>query len=374
MAKTVFYLTPSVAMLGARISLVELLIHIDRNRYKPIVICPREGPLCDRLREIDIDIRIIRFGSWRKVKHWPLIPNAIRQLINAAQSEKVQLWHSNEFWSFPYVYRAAKRLNTPTICHFRCSRNPQQLPPRKLHNYYVPKADRIIALSKAQKRLFEKIPEVNSKFLVIPNGVDTERFLNHDGAAFRRELSINGDDFLIGMVGPVSEHKGVEEFLSACSVLTNRIPNLKAIIVGPDRHKNFTEKMRSLSMRLNIANRVLFTGFRQDIPNIMAGLDLLITPSREEAFGRVLLEAMAVGTPIIASHVGGIPEIISSPELGILVESQNVEQITDAVHNLFLHPELRRKISEKTREHVRKEYSITLHAKRIQNVYDELLG
>jgi len=137
MVHTIFYITPSVELLGARISLVELLRHLDRSRYRPVVICHRNGPLLDKLKDINVETRIIRFGNWRKPKYWPLIPFAIKQMVDLGKIEDARLWHSNEFWSFPYARLAANQLKIPAFSHFRCSRTPQQIPPRKIKNYLL---------------------------------------------------------------------------------------------------------------------------------------------------------------------------------------------------------------------------------------------
>ncbi len=373
MIHTVFYITPSVELLGARISLVELLKNLDKTRFHPVVVCPKPGPLVDKLNEIGVDNRIIRFGNWRKVKYWPLIPGAIYNITEAAREENISLWHSNEFWAFPYAYLSARRLNIPTICHFRCSRPPAQLPAHKLKNYYVHKADRIISVSKAQHILFKDIPEVKSKLIVIPNGVDYPRFQQGNGADFRREIGINGNEFLVGIVGPVSEHKGVEEFLHAASIIVKQIPNTRFAVVGPDRPKNFGIRMHQLAEELNLQNQIIFTGFRRDIASVMAGLDILVTPSRVEAFGRVLLEAMAAGTPVVASHVGGIPEIISDPDFGILVPPQYPDLFADQIIQLLTNEDRRKTIARNAQRHINEHFTIQLHALKVQDIYDEVL-
>lgn len=373
MPKTICYITPSVELLGARISLIELLIHLDRLQFHPIVVCPKKGPLTERLKQIDVQHRIIRFGNWRKGKHWLYVPFALHSMTKLCRKESVALWHSNEFWSFPYAYLTARRLGLPAISHFRCSRPKEQLPAWKMRAYLMNRADRIIAVSESQRSIFSDIPEVENRFQVIPNGLDVHKFAPTAPDAFRTECRVTREDFLIGMVGPVSEHKGVEEFLRAAAILLTKHPKTTFAIVGPDRPRSFTLKMLALSHELGIHDRVIFTGFRHDIANIMASLDLLVTPSRVEAFGRVLLEAMAVGTPIVASRVGGIPEIVSSDELGILVPPLDAIQLAHAIFTLMTNTDLRQRIAKNARNHVEAEYSIKSHARHVEAIYTELL-
>ncbi len=373
MPHTICYITPSVELLGARISLIELLIHLDRTRYRPIVVCPKQGPLTDRLVQIDVDYRIVRFGNWRKGKHWILVPFALRSLVKLCRQEHVELWHSNEFWSFPYAYLTARFLGLPAISHFRCSRPKEQLPAWKMRAYLMHRADRIIAVSESQRAIFSDIPEVHDRFMVIPNGLDVTKFQPTDPGRFRKSCGIAEDAFLVGMVGPVSEHKGVEEFLRAAAIILKQHPSTRFAIVGPDRPRSFTIRMQSLVSELGIADRVIFTGFRHDIPNVMADLDLLVTPSRVEAFGRVLLEAMAIGTPIVASRVGGIPEIVSSEELGLLVPPRDAAGFAEAILRMLNDESFRKHLAANARLHVENEYSIQAHSRRVEAVYEQFL-
>jgi glycosyltransferase involved in cell wall biosynthesis len=373
MIHTIAYITPSVELLGARISLVELLRHLDRTRFRPLVIGHRHGPLMDKLKEIDVDTHIVHFGNWRKPKHWMLIPFAIREMVALGKRYQTRLWHSNEFWSFPYARLAANRLKTPAFSHFRCSRTPQQIPPRKIKNYLLPKADMLIAVSEAQKRLFKEFPELSNRIIVIHNGVDLQQFENADGLRFRHELGIDASCLVLGFVGPVSPHKGVEEFIRAADIISRDITNVRFLIVGPDRPHAFAREMRCLVDDLKLQNHVIFTGFRTDIPEVMSGLDFLLTPSRVEAFGRVILEAMAAGTPVIASQVGGIPEIIDNPAVGVLVPPESIEKMAAAVLTLHSDTERKQRLIQNAREHVRNNFSIAHHTRRIEEVYDRFL-
>ncbi|MBN1355885.1 glycosyltransferase family 4 protein [bacterium] len=374
MIRTICYITPSVHLLGARISLSELLLHLDRNKYRPLVVCPMEGDLTDLLKEHDIEVRIIRFGNWRKVKHWPLIPQAVYNLTELGREEKIDLWHSNEFWTFPYIYYASRRLGQPAICHFRCSRSSTRLPPRKIKMYRLHKADYIITVSESRREIFRAFPDLQQRITVIPNGVNLDKFIDLQKNLFRNELDISDGEYLIGMIGLVSEHKGVTDILMAMANLVQRKVPVKAVIVGPDSPKGHLEKMKSLAGELNVLEHVIFTGFRKDIPNIMKDLDLLVTPSREEAFGRVLIEAMAAGTPIVATVVGGIPEIISSPDTGVLVPPGNPEALATAIEDLLANPQRRISLAAQAHQRIVRNYSIQQHVEKIQEFYDRVFS
>ena len=232
----------------------------------------------------------------------------------------------------------------------------------------------LIAVSEAQKRLFKDFPELSDRITVIHNGVDIRQFEHVDGSRFRQELGIDSKHLLLGIVGPVSPHKGIEEFIRAAKIISQQIEDVMFLVVGPERPHAFAMEMRHLAEQLNLQNQIIFTGFRTDIPEVMAGLDILITPSRVEAFGRVILEAMAAGTPVIASQVGGIPEIIDNPSIGVLVPPESIDKLAAAVLNLYADEERKHKLIHFAREHVRKNFSIARHTRCVEEIYDRFLN
>ncbi|MCD4655739.1 glycosyltransferase family 4 protein [bacterium] len=222
--------------------------------------------------------------------------------------------------------------------------------------------------------MFKNFPKLNSRIRVIYNGVDYHRFRDADGSAFRHELKLKPNQFLFGIVGPVSQHKGVEEFIRAARQVINTHPDAIFVVVGPDRPRAFLDEMKSLVASLELVNSVIFTGFRKDVPEIMSALDILITPSRVEAFGRVLLEAMSAGTPVIASQVGGIPEIISEKNIGILVPPESPDKLSTAILSIMSDQDRRDKIIKIAQNHIKNNFTIEKHTQQIEEVYEHFLA
>ncbi|MBN1295791.1 glycosyltransferase family 4 protein, partial [bacterium] len=235
-------------------------------------------------------------------------------------------------------------------------------------------ADTLITVSKAQKRLFKHFPEMHDRIRVIHNGVDVQRFMQADGNEFRRDIGVSPGQFLYGMVGPVSRHKGVEEFIRAAATIVRVDSEARFAVVGPDRPRAFLEEMKALVHSLQVEQNVIFTGFRDDIPEVMSGLDVLVTPSRVEAFGRVLLEAMAAGTPVIASQVGGIPEVISERDMGILVPPKSAEKLGEAMLVMLQDTSRRNQIIQVSQAHVARYFTIEKHTREIEMVYEAFLS
>ncbi len=178
--------------------------------------------------------------------------------------------------------------------------------------------DRVITLTDIERREYinERIA-AEDRIITIPCGIYVEKFSN-SGAVMRKELGIGPDVPLVGWVGRLEPVKGCEYFLKACHLMKRELPLAKYIIVGDGSQR---KEMGELVCLLGLDKEVIFLGFREDIPSIMGSIDLLVHTPLNEGLGKVLLEAMASSKPIVASEVGGIPEIITHGLNGLLVPS-----------------------------------------------------
>ena len=372
----IVYLTPSVRLFGARQSLRQLVTHLDRERFEPLVVCPRRGDLEEVLREAGIQTRILRLPPWRKGK-WLLLRfwwvRALRQLL---KEEGARLIHCNEFHSTPYAVAAARALAIPAVAHHRLS-----ITPRQILNYHLEQADRLIVVSKAAGEAFAPWPQIVAKMHVVYNGLDLEAFTaDANREKLRHELRLHPDDFLIGQLGLISERKQTHLALDSFDRLAERYPHVHLAIVGSAAvgQEAYAAEAERRAAASPFAERIHFTGFRQDIADVCAALDLNLLISNDEGFGRVIIEAGAFGAPTVGSRVGGIPEVIDDGRSGLLVEGSNAaalaQAVTQAVIQLLENPERYRQLQDCVREKVTREFSIERHLTQIQAIYDELLN
>jgi len=134
------------------------------------------------------------------------------------------------------------------------------------------------------------------------------------------------------------------------------------------------KELQEYAVKLGIADSVIFCGYREDIPKIIAATDVLVLASLGESFGRVVIEAMAMGKPVVATNVGGVPEIILSDHTGILVELANPDSIAQAVVRLLKDEKLSKKIGQAGLRRVQEKFTIEKHVQEIQRVYDSVLS
>jgi glycosyltransferase involved in cell wall biosynthesis len=212
---------------------------------------------------------------------------------------------------------------------------------------------------------------VGARFAVIPNGVDLSRFASPaPRCALRREFGIPRGAFLLGVVARLEPEKGHRFLLEAMPAILRGAPDTWLAVVGEGSSLG---ELRGLAAALGVGARVVFTGRREDVSALTADLTVAVLPSLREAQGISILEAMARRVPVVASAVGGIPEVITSGVDGVLVPPADSAALADAVVALLRDDALRRRIGEAGYATVRDRFSIDAQVRRIEAIYNEEL-
>ncbi len=236
-------------------------------------------------------------------------------------------------------------------------------------------ADRIVGLTDQEIRehLDRKIGR-REQFVSIPSGVEIDRFSREPVAsqrhAVRRTLGLPASACIIGSVGRLEPIKGHRVLLDAFLSLAPRFPDLYLTLAGDGQ---LLPELRQEAARSDVASRVRFLGWRDDLPAVLRAFDVFAFPSLNEGMGIALLEAMAAGLPIVASSVGGIPEVLGRGEAGLLVEAGSAAALAEGLERLLLDPALRARASNAAKERARR-YSVEAMLTRIEILYRELLS
>ncbi len=237
--------------------------------------------------------------------------------------------------------------------------------------WYIDRADRIIAVSNAAKTFISHF--IKKEVVVIPNGVDNKKFHpNWNRERLREELGIE-EEHIILCVSRLSYRKGIHVLLNTMKILSEEMDGVRLIILGEGEMGLF---LRTQAKLLDIENRVSFMGYvpSQQLPKFFGVTDTFVLPSiTAEAFGIVLLEAMASGKPVVATNVGGIPEVIESSNCGILVDPGDEYALAEAIFSLLEDGGLRNKLGKNGRKAVEERYSWDIIAEKIEKVYQEIL-
>jgi len=201
----------------------------------------------------------------------------------------------------------------------------------------TPHIDHLIAVSRMIERKIADEGRVGAPVSLIYNGVDLERYDHQEPCCtLRDEYGMEPGSVLVGVVARLEPEKGHSTLLQAWPKVLRRVPNAYLLVIGEgSRCQALQEQVRDL----RIAHRVVFTGRRDDVPAVTAALDVAVLPSYREAQGLSILEAMALSRPVVATNVGGIPEVITHGVSGVLVEPHDPDALADAICRLLVdHP------------------------------------
>jgi glycosyltransferase involved in cell wall biosynthesis len=303
--------------------------------------------------------------------HWHIDPGLSARLEDSLRASSFDVLHAH----LPHgeVYGELAMRSFPAgkfvVSRHNDDRFRRILPMRWVFAPSLRRADRIVAISQSIRRFLidvERAPV--EKIEVIPYGLDAGAFAReaHPGA-FRREIGA-GENPLVGFIGRMTAQKGVDILLRAFARVERRHPTAKLILAGdgPDR-RGLMRLAKSLGLQ-----RVAFLGWRTDVADILADIDLLAIPSRWEGFGLVALEAMALGKPIAASNVSALPEIVVQSETGLLLTSGVVEEWADGILAILSDPKRAVEMGRAGRDRVLKEFPVERMARRTAGVYHML--
>lgn len=234
-------------------------------------------------------------------------------------------------------------------------------------------ADRIITSGDAVKALVARAGIPERRIVSIPAGVDTSRFHpGVSGRAVRQELGLGVDGPVVGLVANVRGSKGHNVFLEAAREIVATVPSTRFLIVGEG--VGYDDVRRRVEA-MGLGRHLVMTGFRRDIPEVMAALDVLTLPSiRSEAISQVVPQALAVGTPVVASTVGGSPEVIRDGETGRLVPPGDAHALARAILELLRDPTGARAMARAGGEMVRARWSIDASMGATTREYETLLA
>lgn len=232
------------------------------------------------------------------------------------------------------------------------------------HRFLYRNVDGIFAISNYVKEsVLRSCPVKSDVIRVLHPGISLEKYGKElfNKAAVRKKFNISDDSIVVGMAGRMTPGKGHEEFLSAVNYLKDLIKgNITYLVIGNASYgeENYENKIRRLAGELNINDILHFTGFINNIPEMMAALDIFVFPSHEESFGFMLLEAMASQLPVIACRSAGVPDIVIDKVTGILVPPGDYKALAEAIKQLAENQDSRYELGKAGRKRVEKYFGI----------------
>jgi L-malate glycosyltransferase len=343
---------------GAEESLLSLIAGLPRE-VSPTLACPG-GPLTEAARALGVPVMPIPQIEGSLRLHAVHTPRAMVQIARSAlairqlaRRTRADIIHANSTRAGLSATLAARWGGPPAIVHIRDSL-PDGAASAVTRILIARGSAMMIANSRyTAKRFGGRRGERGIR--AIHNPVDLDRYAAEriDRTSSRADLGLGADEPVLGVIGQLTAWKGQETAVRALAMVRASEPRAKLLLVGEAKfvsdatrydNRAYVQNLKELIVRLGLSGAVRFLGQRDDVPNVLAALDIALLPSWEEPFGRVIVEAMAAGTPVIATAVGGPAEIIEDGLNGILVPPHQPDRWAEAVTSLIKDPELRKRI------------------------------
>jgi len=362
---------------GAEQLLVTLATHIDRARYD-LRVCSlhsldEDSPVVRALRALGTPIYALGDGRWHDPRH-------VLAVAGLARAHRIDVLHTHLPYADTVGNLAGLITNRPVVSTLHSVRDARQSPGWIKHRLQVQ------ALRWGARVIIACAPEVGRdarerlrlparKLTVVPNGIDIEAFAAGDveGArACRRALLGEHAGPLVVAVGNLLPAKGHEVLVEATPGLLARFPGARVAIVGRGGHNEPLVCARIAA--LDLGGRVLLAGQRRDIPDVLAAADLFVLSSLWEGLPLAVLEAMAAGTPVVATAIGGVPRVVEDGVTGLLAPAGDADALTRAMLEALGQPDAARQRAAAARAHVRAIYGADAWARRLQSIYSSVAG
>ncbi|HEV7375974.1 MAG TPA: glycosyltransferase family 4 protein [Pyrinomonadaceae bacterium] len=297
------------------------------------------------------------------------------ELARLVREHRIEIVHAHVARDYPLAALATRRNRRSKLIITR----HVLFPLSKLHSITLSHVARVICVSNAVKRALsaQKIFNAN-KISVIPNGIDFRRLdarlQNFDRDEFRKQMKMTPESLLIGTVGEIKKQKGHEDFLRAASLIVRERTDAHFVIVGADSTSTGEHRasLERLIAELNLTDRVHLTGWLDDVAPLLAALDAYVSASHTESFGLAIVEAMALGLPIVATATEGAQEIINSDDAGMLVPVSDVEAMASALLRLLEDANARKRIGTLARTTARTRFSLERMVDETEKAYLEV--
>ncbi len=347
---------------GAEVMLLHLAEELRRRGHEVLPVGPanRTGWLGARFRELGFDPATFLLRR-------PLDWQCLQDLTRLLRAHRIEVVHSHEFAMAVYGAAAARRVGARHIITMHGGRYfAEQWRRRVALRWAARRSVAIVGVSRATARdLQVTLGLPAERVVVVPNGAPFRAGVRE---RVRRELGVSDTELLLVAVGNLYPVKGHAVAVRALARLPRdaAMPRWRLAVAGRGEE---LAALRALAEREGVAPSIHWLGFRDDVPDILAAGDLFVMPSLSEGLPLALVEAMSAALPIVASAVGGVPEVIAHEREGLLVPPGDVEALAVALQALIRDTALRRRLGAAARERARREFSVSAMADRYEHLY-----
>jgi len=369
---------------GGEYALYFLIKNLRRDIFEPMVFYSHENEIIKRLREDGLQLVQVPLSEkitsiYRdEIQKNPIslfvyfrnMLLGVFQITKLLKKYKIDILHPHDNLSKIIGVAAVKLTGGRVVAH--CHDLLQEsLIDRLLLFYQLIFMDRIIAVSDSVKGLFTMFGRIPAKVCTIHNGIDMKDFKNIANPNLKKELGINNEDVVIGIIAVFDACKGhLYLFQAIKKIVSEGTNNLVCLVIGDGR---IGGELKEFVKNEGLEEHIRFLGYKSNIAELLTIIDIVVIPSLQESFGMTALEAMAMKVPVVATEVGGLPESIENGKTGILVPPKDVESLSGAIKYMIEHPEIRRKMGEEGGRRVEERFSLKANIEKTEDLYLEVL-
>jgi glycosyltransferase involved in cell wall biosynthesis len=359
----ILYYSLASAFTGAEKIWLDLITHIDTSRYTPVVVLPFRSTLSERLDRAGIPVKISHFDLSA------VTPHTMAFLDELFDSGPFALVHVNGIGGLPIVLKA-RYANIPVVFHAHNSSMDHLVASLEF-------ADMIISVSNALERAIRRweIPAENIK--VIHNGIDLRAFSpgSYSRSKIRSEMGLDPDTRIILMVSRIEQSKRIDLMISALPTILQEHPNTQLFIAGEVYQTCFGyfERVRNLVTQLGLERQVHFLNFVEDLRELYAIAAVLVLCRDDEPLATCIIEALAMGVPVVAPNSWGCPELVTDGKEGFLFEPGDRAGLEKGILRLCDDPALHSEMSKFAKERA-SHFDLHTFVRRVQDVFDDLIS
>jgi glycosyltransferase involved in cell wall biosynthesis len=353
---------------GAQQHVLSLASRLDPERFRPLVVSLTDGPAVRRIERAGVAVRVLS----ERNDDAAIIALAVMFAELRPAIVHNHMYRAEVVGTSAALRTVAMGLPRPFIVSTVHSSRVRSASDRALLARLTPEMDRLIAVSRSIEQKIAREGRRGSHVELIPNGVDLERYATQEPIpTLGAEFGLTAGAPLVGAIARLEPEKGHPTLLEAWPLVLRESPDARLVIVGEGSRRDPLEKQAMELGLLGPSPRVVFTGRRDDVPAVLAALDVAVLPSYREAQGVSLLEAMALAKPIVASRVGGIPEFVEEGVTGLLVEPRDPAALAGAIVRVLRDHALADTLGRNGRELVRERYCVDVMVRRVEDLYED---
>jgi glycosyltransferase involved in cell wall biosynthesis len=305
---------------------------------------------------------------------------ALRERVRFARylrRHRIEIVHTYSFYPNVFAIPAARLARTPVVVASIRDMGAYLTPlQRRVQRAMCRLAHRVVVNAEAVRQWLIADGYDPSRITVIPNGLDLARFSPRPSrSAIRRELGLPLEAPLVAVVSRLSPTKGLEYFLEAAALVAATRPDVRFLLVGEaaENERDYRQRLEADAARRGLGRRVIFTGLRLDVPEILTEVAVSVLPSLSEGLSNVLLESMAAEVPVVATRVGGTEEAVEDGLTGFVVPPRDARALATAIHRVLDDPALAGRFGRAGRLRVVRQFSMEAAVRDTEELYRQLL-